>query len=132
LEKLFPAIDFSQVDPIFPDKRSPAGKRYFYTKPAILARGRSCIEHLYNRPEKWVIVVSHSGFLRVGMVGRFFTNADYRVFDFAETGEVSHGKGIPRLRQWESTFRGGLGASDTQSFELGSGLPEGNEGTGEM
>lgn len=37
-----------------------------------------------SRPEEIVIVVSHSGFLRVGVSHRHYANADYRVFRFAE------------------------------------------------
>jgi len=132
-DKKFDAIDFSLVDPVFPDKTSSVGKKYFYTKQAILARGRECIEKLYHAPHKWVIVVSHSGFLRTGMVGRYFDNADYRVYDFMDpnlndTADVSHGlKGVPGLKQWKSTLRGGSGNSDPKPFELGFGLPDSDE-----
>lgn len=51
-------------------------------------------------------MVSHSGFLRVGVSQRHYANADYRVFDFAksETDE---------LVEWEATEErgGGMGKS---------------------
>ncbi|KAI9704221.1 MAG: hypothetical protein M1836_007082 [Candelina mexicana] len=34
------------------------------------------------RPEKIIIVTSHSGFLRLGVSHAQYANADYRVFDF--------------------------------------------------
>lgn len=106
---------------MYPDKTSPAGSKYAYTKQAILARGQSAIESLYSRPEKHVFVVSHSGFLRVGLTGCWWHNADYRLFDL----EPSAASGDPSgLRQWESTLSGGLGWSRTTTVPLGNELPE--------
>ena len=115
----FPRIDLDAVDPVWPDKTTSAGKHYAYTRAAILARGKRCLEELSRRPEKLVLVVSHAGFLRLGVAGYWWTNADYRIFDFKETA----GDG-PRLKQDESTLPGGLGLSWTDSVELGSDLPE--------
>lgn len=102
---------------MWPDKTSPAGQRYAYTRGAVLARARRCIDELYRRPEKLVFVVSHSAFLRLGVVGWWFFNSDYRVFDFE--GEPGH----LELRQRESTVSGGLGLSWTHRVVLGSELP---------
>ena len=115
----FPDVDFETVDPVWPDKTTPAGGRYAYTRTAILARGKRCMEELSRRPEKLVLVISHSGFLRVGVTGYWWMNADYRIFDFehATSGEL-------RLRQDESTLSGGLGLSWKDPVELGSDLPE--------
>ena len=115
-------VDFSHVDPVFPDKTSPAGAKYAYTKQAIIARGRSCLQELYSRPEKAIIVVSHSAFLRLGVTGHWFFNADYRIFDFED---VEGDPGQFRLKQWESTRKGGLGWSWETTFPIGDGLPEG-------
>lgn len=52
-----------------------------------------------------IAVVSHSGFLRVGIThGKIFENADYRIFEFGENFE---------LKEWELTESkgGGLGKS---------------------
>lgn len=107
---------------MFPDKSSPAGARYFPTRSAVVARGQACLRSLYQRPEKWVVVVSHSGFLRMGVTGWWFFNGDYRIFDFAERLE---GDGGPlKLVQWESTTSGGLGLSWTEPVEIGAGLQE--------
>ncbi|CAI4215014.1 unnamed protein product [Parascedosporium putredinis] len=93
------------------------------------ARGRACVRALYRRPEKWVIVVSHSGFLRTSVSGWWFFNGDYRIFDFADGQgadlEDDWAEGpVPKLVQWESTIAGGLGWSRTQPVTLGEGLPE--------
>ncbi|KAK4186797.1 histidine phosphatase superfamily [Podospora australis] len=119
LKAEFPQVDFSSVDPVYPDKTSPAGAKYAYNKKAIMARGRSVLAELKERPEKAIIVVSHSGFLRVGVTGRWYFNADYRVFDFA-----SEDKDDLSLKEREWTEKGGLGWSFEERVELGYGLPE--------
>lgn len=118
-----PFVDFSKVDPVYPDKTSPAGAPYAYNKTAILNRGQSVLRELHSRPEKVIAVVSHSGFLRAGVCGCWFSNADYRVFDFAErpAGDVD----MPyQLVQSEFTMSGGLGTCWTTPVVLGDGLPE--------
>jgi len=130
-------VDFSQVDPVFPDKTTAAGARYAYSKEAIVARGQCALEDLYSRPEKFIVVVSHSGFLRQGVTGSWFFNADYRIFDFegpASDEGVSNMDGAGggakgrkyKLRQWEDTRanKGGLGWSFEEEVEIGHGLPE--------
>ncbi|KAI0554627.1 phosphoglycerate mutase-like protein [Xylaria curta] len=121
--KEFPSIDYSTVDPVWPDKTTPAGSEYHYTQAAILARGQAALQKLYERPEKVIIVVSHSGFLRLGVTGCWFFNADYRVFDFADMGSP----GSPyQLEQHASTRMkgGGLGHSRIEEVLLGLDLPE--------
>jgi len=125
-------IDFSSVDPVYPDKLTPAGAKYFPFKSALLARGRACVRSLYRRPEKYVIVVSHSGFLRTSVSGWWFFNGDYRIFDFADGNgadvEDDWADGpVPRLVQWEATLSGGLGWSWTDPVPLGEGLLEEGE-----
>ncbi|KAI8624961.1 phosphoglycerate mutase-like protein [Xylariaceae sp. FL1651] len=119
----FPNIDYSTLDPVWPDKTSPAGSQYHYTKTALLARAQIALKKLYERPEKVIVVVSHSGFLRLAVTGCWFFNADYRIFDFAATGspEVSY-----QLEQHASTKEkgGGLGNSWTVQVVLGSDLPD--------
>ncbi|KAH6617477.1 histidine phosphatase superfamily [Chaetomium tenue] len=123
LTKLFPQIDFSTVDPLYPDKTSPAAAPiYGCTRPAILARGQAVLRDLRARPEKAVVVVSHSGFLRVGVTGRFFMNADFRVVEFLE-GDGEGGGGVG-LRLWEGMEAGGMGWSWDRVVPLGDGLPE--------
>lgn len=116
----FPQVDFSGVDPVWPDKTSPAGQRFAYTRDAILERGVRALTDLYHRPERLVIVFAHSGFLRVGVAGWWFFNSDYRIFEFGHAPSADdHG-----LVQDEATISGGLGLSRTTRVELGSDIPE--------
>lgn len=118
MEKLveeFPNIDYSTVDPVYPDKTSPAGANYAFTRQAILGRAQSGLESLRQRPEKYIFVVSHSGFLRAGLTGYWFFNADYRVFEVSSDGS---------LEQWDSTAAGGLGRSRLEPVQIGEELPE--------
>lgn len=119
----FPKIDFSAVDPVYPDKTSPAGKKYHYTREALLARAQSSLRDLHDRPEKAIMVVSHSGFMRQAVTGDWFFNADYRIYDFAE-GEGGEGK--LALKQWDLTKsgRGGMGWSSEKVEEIGAELPQ--------
>ncbi|KAH6623308.1 histidine phosphatase superfamily [Chaetomium tenue] len=119
----FPTLDFTPLDPIYPDKTSAAGAAYQYSKAAVLARGQSALADLYQRPEDVVVVVSHSGFLRTAVVGRWFANADYRVFDLG--GCEEGGEGGDGLVEWELTRgRGGMGRSREEKVVVGEGLPE--------
>ncbi|KAI1770638.1 phosphoglycerate mutase-like protein [Hypoxylon cercidicola] len=123
LKEEFPTVDFSKVDPVFPDKTSPAASQYHFTKKAILMRAQIALEKLYNRPEKVIIVVSHSAFLRLAVSGYSYFNADYRIFDFAPMAEPGD---YYRLQQHESTMKkgGGLGRSWIDPIVLGSELPQ--------
>lgn len=62
-----------------------------------------------------IAVVSHSGFLRVGITnGKMFQNADYRIFEFGDNLE---------LKEWEvtETKGGGLGKSEKEIRPMASG-----------
>ncbi|KAJ0120172.1 phosphoglycerate mutase [Diaporthe amygdali] len=119
----FPKIDFSHVDPVWPDKTSPAGEKYSYVKKHLLARAQSNLEDLYNRPEKAIIVVSHSGFLRQAVTGDWYFNADYRIYDLVERKD---GADKFEVKQWDLTKsgHGGMGWSWDELVEIGVGLPE--------
>ena len=69
-----------------------------------------------NRPEKVIAVVSHAGFLWVGVSHKKFENADLRIFDFADGYEDIGGK----LVEWELTESkgGGLGKSPKGTFDV--------------
>ncbi|KAK6064996.1 phosphoglycerate mutase [Seiridium cupressi] len=121
----FPVVDFATLDVVYPDKSTPVGAKYAYNKKALLARGQSALKKLYGRPEKVIIVVSHSGFLRLCVSGCWFFNSDYRIFDFEEHLQED----TPyKLKQSSETLEngGGLGLSFKHSVELGSDLPEEN------
>ncbi|KAL2151144.1 hypothetical protein VTH82DRAFT_6242 [Thermothelomyces myriococcoides] len=119
----FPGIDFSLLDPVYPDKTSPAGAAYRYDREAVLARAQSALADLYEQDADVVVVVSHSGFLKTAVAGRWFANADYRIFDFAPRDAGREDEPY-RLVEWESTRgRGGMGRSEEAVVELGEGLP---------
>lgn len=120
LKKVFPQINFDDVDEVFPSKTK---NKYSYTKNKLLARAQSVLEELYNRPEKAVAVVSHSAFMRQCVTGDHYFNADYRIYDFEEHKD---GDGEPyKLKQWDLTKgAGGMGRSLDQIIPIGTGLPE--------
>lgn len=125
LKREFPDLDYSQLDCVFPDKTSPRGQKYAYNKAAILARGRSCLENLYRRHEKVVLVVSHSAFLRTGVTTKWFFNGDFRIFDFSTPTSDQNSQGDLNLAEWELTSQqGGLGKSRIVTESLGTGIPE--------
>ncbi|KAJ3944756.1 uncharacterized protein N0V96_004770 [Colletotrichum fioriniae] len=111
-------------DPIYPNKTLPAGALYAFNREAILGRGQSGLQNVYERKEKLVFIVSHSGFLRAGVTGYWFFNADYRIFEFEKSG--TPGKSY-QLQQVESTLSGGLGKSRTEPVVIGSELPPASE-----
>lgn len=114
ISRAFPELDFSQVDPIYPDKSE--NTPYAYSRTANQKRGESCLRDLYDRPEKVIAVVSHAGFLRTGISRRRYANADYRIFTFrkGEGGELG-------LFEDSETERkgGGMGRSEKGIFEIG-------------
>ncbi len=67
-----------------------------------------------------IIVVSHAGFLRQGLTGRWYFNADYRIFDFKER---SSDDAPPEIEEWALTNEGGMGWSWEETVEVGDGLP---------
>ncbi|KAF2142185.1 uncharacterized protein K452DRAFT_287404 [Aplosporella prunicola CBS 121167] len=109
LQQEFTQVDFSDLDATYPEKRSPKDNIYRFTRSAVVARGQSALASLYDRPEKVIIVVSHSGFLRCAVSGRRYANADYRVFEFVE----KYSRGQYELKERESTEgSGGMGRSE--------------------
>ena len=131
----FPQVDFSHLDPVYPDKTSPAAALYHCNKDAVIARGEAALRGLYGREENVIVVVSHSGFMRTAVAGRWFANADWRGFDFVgdrgdEGGQGWGEKGNERpmrlrLVEWEMTKgKGGMGRSREERVGWGEGLPE--------
>ncbi|OHW99404.1 phosphoglycerate mutase [Colletotrichum incanum] len=120
LKAEFSNVDFSTVDPVYPEKTSLAGAKYAFTREAILRRAQACIHSLCERKEKLVFVVSHSGFLRLGVTGYWFFNGDYRMFELDEDERTGQ---PPKLRQLEATLSGGLGKSRTDPVVIGFELP---------
>lgn len=126
LKAEFPEIDFSTLDPVFPDKTSPAGHPYSWGRTALLARGVRARENLRKRPHKWVIAVSHSGFLRQSVSGWWYFNSDYRIFDFVapdeETSVDEEEREESGLKLWPETNEGGMGWSWYKRVKLGEGM----------
>ncbi|KAH8726203.1 histidine phosphatase superfamily [Phaeosphaeriaceae sp. PMI808] len=124
MEKEFPQYDFSTVDPSYTDKTTNLSTNpYAFTEKAIVARGQTCLETLYKRPEKVIAVVSHSGFLRTAVCNRMFFNADWRVFTFDEEAmAISEAGGEKKfiLKESEETEKngGGMGRSDLGVFGI--------------
>ncbi|KIN04602.1 hypothetical protein OIDMADRAFT_176994 [Oidiodendron maius Zn] len=115
MAKEWPQFDWSTVDPKYPAKTG----LYEFSRQGLLERGIAARMWLKNRPERVIAVVSHSGFLRVGVSYKMYANADFRVFDFAEGDDEIGG----RLIEWEMTDLkgGGLGRSPPGYFPLGPG-----------
>lgn len=109
----FPDIDFSSVDPIYPEKVHPPSNPYAFTRRAVVARGKDRLRALYRRPEKVIAVVSHSGFLRCAISHTKYENADYRIFDFMEPTDDA-GETVYEMKEWETTEEhgGGMGKSE--------------------
>jgi hypothetical protein len=106
----FPGVDFSEVvkDDVWPRKEG----LYAYSYESLIERGKAARTWLKARPEKVIAVVSHGGFMRLGICGKRFGNADFRVSEFEE------GEGLGVV-EWEST--------ENKGGELGS-CPKGHFG----
>ncbi|CAK1368348.1 unnamed protein product [Cercospora beticola] len=113
ISKRFPELDFSHVDPRYPDKSD--NTPYAYTKKANRQRGDHCLEDLFARKEKVIAVVSHAGFLRTGISKRRFANADYRCFEFSRG--VDGKLGLIEDAETERSG-GGMGRSEKGVFEI--------------
>lgn len=106
MKENWPQFNWDEVDPDYPSKEGI----YQFSKLAITERGIAARKWLRERPEKVIAVVSHSGFLRVGLCNRWFHNADFRIFEFAEEGK-------DQLVEWSETagrvviLGGGMGKS---------------------
>lgn len=84
-----------------------------------------------------IAVVSHSGFLRLGISHAQYANADYRVFDFAPVKPLSARTVEYSLIEWEETRRcgGGMGRSPQSMWapRVGDFPPEEqSDGAGEQ
>jgi len=107
----FPDFDFSTVDPVFPRKEG----LYEFSLEGLTERGVHARKWLRERKEKVIAVVSHDGFMRVGVSHKKFGNADFRIFEFEEEGQGKHGL---ELIEWGDTEDngGGLGTCPKGTF----------------
>ena len=109
LEKEWPSFNWDFLDLIWPAKEGI----YKYSKEAVEERGKKVKRWLKDREEKVIAVVSHAAFMRAGMYGRRFANADFRIFDFVDGNEEGGDEGVESgLKEWDLTDgSGGLGRS---------------------
>jgi len=100
-----PPFNWTHMSPLFPSKTGP----FAFSPPSLLSRGAATRAWLRARPEQVIAVVSHAGFMRIGLCNCKFGNADFRVFGFGEGGA---------LVEWEETRErgGGLGGSEGGFF----------------
>jgi broad specificity phosphatase PhoE len=112
LARDWPTFDWSAIDPTFPSKEG----LYEFSTEALLRRGAAVRKWLKSRPERVIAVVSHGGFMRIGLCNRKFGNADWRVFEFEDSNDDDI-KG-PKLVEWQVTELkgGGLGTSPQGFF----------------
>ncbi|CAK7208789.1 hypothetical protein SBRCBS47491_000216 [Sporothrix bragantina] len=134
----FPGVDFSLVDPVWPEKKTPEAQLYAFTRRDLVTRAQKVLAELYARPESVVAVVSHSAFLSKAVSGSMYANADFRIFDFEEPVEVSSTAAseaaalskdelpplVYRLREWDETRQshGGMGWSLDSVRNIGDEL----------
>ncbi|KAH8197152.1 hypothetical protein TruAng_008681 [Truncatella angustata] len=80
----WPHLDFSTVDKAWPAKTG----LYDPSQEGLLNRARVVREWLYHRPEKYVVVMTHSGFIRrVAPSNSKYANAEFRIYNFAVEDE---------------------------------------------
>ncbi|CAK7566188.1 MAG: hypothetical protein SEPTF4163_004125 [Sporothrix epigloea] len=134
----FPGVDFSHVDPVWPEKTTPEARLYAYTRRDLVTRAQTMLAELYARPESVVVVVSHSAFLSKAVSGSMYANADFRIFSFekpveqvpeAAPGAAALSKDelpllVYRLREWDETRQshGGMGWSLDRVRNIGDEL----------
>ncbi|KAK8082249.1 phosphoglycerate mutase protein [Apiospora saccharicola] len=96
IEKEWPSLDFSQLDPVYPAKTG----LYFPSEDALLKRARFAREWLFHRPEKHIVIVTHSGFLQRVAKGQKYRNVEYKMYEFIDEAssqdfklrEIDHGQ----------------------------------------
>ncbi|CAK7269857.1 hypothetical protein SEPCBS119000_003785 [Sporothrix epigloea] len=134
----FPGVDFSHVDPVWPEKETPEAQLYAYTRRDLVRRAQTVLAELYARPESVVVVISHSAFLSKAVSGSMYANADFRIFSFEEPAEqlspaASETAALPknelpplvyRLRERDETRQshGGMGWSLDRVRSIGDEL----------
>ncbi|KAI0175642.1 phosphoglycerate mutase-like protein [Hypoxylon sp. FL1284] len=92
LQDEWPDLDFSSLDPVYPQKIGLyESSEAAYRKRATFAR-----RWLFQRPEKCIVVVTHSGFLRRTVKGPKYKNVEYRTYKLVEDEEDVHLEEISR------------------------------------
>ncbi|KAI4865551.1 phosphoglycerate mutase-like protein [Hypoxylon rubiginosum] len=92
LQDEWPDLDFSSLDPVYPQKTG----LYEASEAAYRKRASFARRWLFKRPEKCIIVVTHSGFLKRTVQGPKYKNVEYRTYELFEDSEDVHFKEISR------------------------------------
>lgn len=85
IAKDWPELDFSKLDPVYPAKTG----LYDPSEECLRRRALFARQWLYHRPEKYVIVVTHSGFIQRTVVGVKYKNVEYRTYNFDPSDATS-------------------------------------------
>ncbi|KAI0385829.1 phosphoglycerate mutase-like protein, partial [Hypomontagnella monticulosa] len=80
LQNEWPDLDFSTLDLVYPQKTG----LYEASEEAFQRRASFAKRWLFKRPEKCIVVVSHSGFIRRLLKGPRFRNLEYRTYELVE------------------------------------------------
>ncbi|KAI1341493.1 histidine phosphatase superfamily [Xylariaceae sp. FL0016] len=78
----WPGFDFSQMDPAWPQKTGLYGPK----EEDIQKRAAVCRTWLAEQPEKCIVVVTHSGFLRRLVTGPKYLNVEFRTYVMVDRG----------------------------------------------
>ncbi|OTB02110.1 hypothetical protein M426DRAFT_322937 [Hypoxylon sp. CI-4A] len=79
----WPGLDFSTLDPVYPQKIG----LYENSEDAFQKRASFAKRWLFKRPEKCIVVVTHSGFLKRVVKGPKFLNLEYRIYELVDDSE---------------------------------------------
>ncbi|KAI0136545.1 hypothetical protein BJ170DRAFT_677417 [Xylariales sp. AK1849] len=85
MQREWPDLNFSSLDPLYPAKTGV----YDPSEEALLKRATFARQWLFFRPEKYIIVMTHSGFLKRVVEGPKYENVEYRTYDFVDEDKVS-------------------------------------------
>ncbi|KAI1394985.1 phosphoglycerate mutase-like protein [Hypoxylon fuscum] len=80
IQNEWPDLDFSTLDPVYPQKIG----LYEASEKAFLKRADFAKRWLFERPEKCIVVVTHSGFVRRFVEGPKYLHVEYRTYQLAE------------------------------------------------
>ncbi|KAI0396249.1 phosphoglycerate mutase-like protein [Xylariaceae sp. FL0594] len=86
LEKIWTGFNFSQLDPVYPQKTGLYGP----AEETIRERASFARQWLSQQPDKCIIVVTHSGFLKRVVGEPRYRNVEYRAYkvEQRDSGEV--------------------------------------------
>ncbi|KAI0013418.1 histidine phosphatase superfamily [Xylariaceae sp. FL0662B] len=80
IQSEWPGFDFSHLDPTYPQKIG----LYENSEEAFHKRASVAKRWLFGRPEKCIVVVTHSGFLKRVVQGPKFKNMEYKTYELVK------------------------------------------------